>query len=411
MKVLVINCGSSSLKYQLFDMEADVALAKGLVERIGEMWKAGYTYEANGVAVSGEVRAPDHEAALQHMVERLTDPAHGAVESLGEIDAVGHRVVHGGEAFAEAVEITEEVIAAVEQLAPLAPLHNPPNLIGIRAARRILSNVPHVAVFDTAFHETMPPHAYHYGIPYEFYEKYHVRRYGFHGTSHVFVARRAAEMLGKPVSEFSGITCHLGNGCSITAIRNGRSVDTSMGLTPLEGLLMGTRSGDIDAGAVLFIARQEQLPLAALDSLLNRKSGMLGVSGLSNDVRTLIEAAAKGHRRATLALDMFAYRVKKYVGAYMAVLNGCDAIVFTGGIGENAAPLREKICRDLEFFGIRLDTGRNAEVFGREGMISAPLSKVALMVVPSNEEWEIARETAWIGRAVATTKHWVKDRP
>jgi acetate kinase len=254
----------------------------------------------------------------------------------------------------------------------------------------------------------MPPYAFHYAIPHEFYEKHHVRRYGFHGTSHKFVGRRAAEMLGKPFSKFTGITCHLGNGCSMAAIRNGQSVDTSMGLTPLEGQIMGTRSGDIDPALGFFLTREAGIGFEELDSLLNRKSGMLGVSGLSNDVRTLVEAAARGHKRATLALDMFAYRVRKYIGAYMAVLNGCDAIVFTGGVGENAAPLRERICSNLEYLGVSLDVSRNAGVFSREAIISSPLSKVALLVVPTNEELEIARDTAWISRAIQSGKHWVQ---
>jgi len=396
VRILVINCGSSSLKYQLFDMAANERLAKGLVERIGEAEGVRYAYESSAGRLSGEVTAPDHDAALNHMVERLVDPGHGAVKSVEEIDAVGHRVVHGGEAFVDAAEITEEIIATVQEQAALAPLHNPPNLAGIRAAMRLFPGVPHVAAFDTAFHQTMSPRAFLYGIPYDLYKQYHVRRYGFHGTSHRFVARRAAEMLGKPFSEFSGITCHLGNGCSMTAVRRGQSVDTSMGLTPLEGLMMGTRSGDIDPAVGFFLTRQAGIPFEELDSLFNKKSGMLGVSGLSNDMRTLIEAASNGHERARLALDMFAYRVRKYIGAYLAVLNGGDAIVFTGGIGENAPSLRQDVCSDLDRLGIEIDPGRNASVRSEEAVISAPGSQVVVMVVPTNEELEIARETALV---------------
>ena len=406
MKILVINCGSSSLKCQLFDMETKSCLARGLVECIGEEGRSRYTFEAGAGEISGSVKAADHEAALKKLVEELTDADRGAVKRIDEIDAVGHRVVHGGEAFVEATEITEEVLAAIEAQVPLAPLHNPHNLTGIRAARRLLADVPQVAVFDTAFHESIPPYAYLYAVPYEFYEKYRARRYGFHGTSHLFVARRAAEILGKPLSGFSGITCHLGNGCSMAAIRDGRSVDTTMGLTPLEGLIMGTRSGDIDPGLGFFLARQAGIPFEGIESLLNSRSGLLGVSGLSNDVRPLKEAAERGHARAVLALDMFAYRVKKYIGAYMAVLDGCEAIVFTGGIGEKAAFLREKICSDLESLGIRLDVTRNASVASEEAIISLPSSKVTVMVVPTNEELEIARETA----AVCGRKKRTRDR-
>ena len=403
MKILVINSGSSSLKYQLFDMETATVLARGMVERIGEMWGTSYRHSAGREESSGEIDAPDHEAALAHMVRLLVAPEHGAIESVEEIDAVGHRVVHGGEDFVDAVEISDEVVATVEKLSPLAPLHNPPNLAGIRAARKHFPGVPHVAVFDTAFHQTMPPHAFHYGIPYKFYERFHVRRYGFHGTSHRFVARRASEMLGKPFSEFSGITCHLGNGCSIAAVRDGKSVDTSMGLTPLEGLLMGTRSGDIDPGLIFFLTRGAGVPFEKLDSLLNKQSGMLGVSGISNDVRTLREAAGRGEERARLALEMFTYRVRKYIGAYLAVLNGCDAIVFTAGIGENDALSREKVCGDMESLGIHLDTEANAAAIGCEAVISAPESSVKLLVIPTNEELEIANETAPFIRAARSS--------
>lgn len=394
MKVLVINSGSSSLKYCLFDMTGGTALARGLVERIGEGDEGAFRYERPPAEISGAVAAPHHQAALAHMVEQLTHPDHGAVSSTGEIDTVGHRVVHGGEAFVQAVEITDEVIATVEAQSPLAPLHNPANLAGIRAARAIFPHVPHVAVFDTAFHQTMSPHAYLYAIPYEYYERDRVRRYGFHGTSHRSVARRGAELLGKPLDHFSGITCHLGNGCSMAAIRNGRSVDTSMGLTPLEGLIMGTRSGDIDPALIFFFMRHLGLSGDEVDALLNRRSGLAGISGVSNDCRTLTQASQAGHARATLALDMFAYRVKKYIGAYMAVLNGADAVIFTGGIGENAVDIRRSICADMDHLGIELDAERNAAALGVEAVISRPDSAVAVMVVPTNEELEIARAAA-----------------
>ena len=398
MKILVINCGSSSLKYQLFDMGTGRAPAKGLVERIGEAEGAGFRHAARGEEISGEAEAADHEAAFGQMVARLTDSTHGAIESLDEIDAVGHRVVHGGEKFVQAVEIDEEVTAAIKGLASLAPLHNPANLAGIVAARHYVPGVPHVAVFDTAFHQTMPAHAFHYGLPYEFYERYGVRRYGFHGTSHVYVARAAARRLGREFGEFSCITCHLGNGCSMAAVKRGESVDTSMGLTPLEGLLMGTRSGDMDPAIVFFLAREAGVAFAEFESLLNTRSGLLGVSGVSNDVRTLWEAAANGNERAALALEMFAYRVKKYVGAYLAVLNGCEAVIFTGGIGENDARTRERICGGMETLGMELDAAANRAAAGGEAVISAPGSRVKLLVVPTNEELEIAGETAPFAR-------------
>lgn len=403
MKVLVINSGSSSLKYQFFNMETGGVLAGGVIERIGEAHGAGLKHSSARGEFSGEVNAPDHEAAFDHMIERLLDPAHGAIASLDEINAVGHRVVHGGEKFIHAAEINDEVIAAIEALAPLAPLHNPPNLAGIIAARHHFPAVPHVAVFDTAFHQTMPPHAFHYGLPYEFYEKHGVRRYGFHGTSHLYVARYAARKLGKSFGEFSCITCHLGNGCSMAAVKNGKSVDTSMGLTPLEGLLMGTRSGDIDPAIIFFLVRQAGVPFEEIETLLNKKSGMLGISGVSNDARALRNAVENGNERAKLALDIFAYRVKKYIGAYLAVLNGCDAIIFAGGIGENATPVRQAICSELDNLGIRLDLNHNDAARGEEAVISLPDSSITLMVIPTNEELEIAQETAQVCRAANHT--------
>jgi len=398
MKVLVVNCGSSSLKFQLFDMARGKRLAKGLIERIGEE-ASRLVYESDGAKLDARVKAADHEEAVKDMVACLTHPERGVIASLEEIEAVGHRVVHGGESFTDSAEIDDAVEAVIEELIPLAPLHNPPNLVGIRAARHVLTGAPHVAVFDTAFHETMPPHAFTYAVPYEFYEKYHVRRYGFHGTSHRFVARRAAEILGKPFDEFSGVTCHLGNGCSMAAVKNGKSVDTTMGLTPLEGLMMGTRSGDLDPAILFFLVNRAGVPFERLDDLLNRKSGLLGVSGVSNDMRPLLDEAVKGNRRARLALDMFAYRAKKYIGAYLAVLNGADAIVFTGGIGERDPDQRNWICSGLETLGIVLDAKKNAEVLAAEATISAPGSRIEVMVVPTNEELEIARETERIAKA------------
>ncbi len=408
MKVLVINCGSSSLKFQLFDMASERVLAKGMVERIGGVESAGYTYEAGASTLAGELNAPDHEAALAYMIALLTHPEHGAIASVTDIDAVGHRVVHGGETFVAPALIDAQVIAVIEEQSPLAPLHNPANLAGILAAQHGLAQAPHVAVFDTSFHQTMPRHAYLYALPYELYENHHVRRYGFHGTSHLFVAQRGAAMLHQPFAEFTAITCHLGNGCSMAAIRNGKSVDTTMGLTPLEGLMMGSRSGDIDPGIVFFLAREAGFDLAQLDSLLNRKSGLLGISGLSNDVRTLIKAAGEGEERAALALEMFTYRVKKYIGAFMAVLGGCDAIIFTGGIGENATSLRRQMCSGLEALGISLDPVHNDAARGNEADISSTQSKVSILVVPTNEELEIAQETARIVQRSHKTKQPVE---
>jgi acetate kinase len=405
MKILVINCGSSSFKFQLFDMDAAQVLAKGMVERIGGQETGSYKYECRGKRLTGELGVRDHEAALAHLVGLLTDPVHGAIASTAEIEAVGHRVVHGGEAFIEAVLIDEKVLTAVREQIPLAPLHNPANLAGIHAAQQLFPQVMHVAVFDTAFHQTMPPRAYLYGLPYELYEKHRIRRYGFHGISHRYVARRGAEMLGKPLEEFSGITCHLGNGSSLAAIRHGQSIDTSMGLTPLEGLIMGTRCGDIDPAIPFFLTREAGFEFEEVNALLNRKSGLLGISGLSNDVRTLVEAADDGDPRAVLALEMFAYRVKQYIGAYMAVLNGCDAIIFTGGVGENATTVREQICAGLNALGIRMSLERNNAVHAEEAVISTALSDVALLVVPTNEEWEIARETACLNEAAPTGAH------
>ncbi len=394
MNVLVINCGSSSIKYQLFDMTTEQVLAKGLVEKIGEA-TSGFRQQGVRGETEREVSAPDHEAAFALLVEGLMSKEHGVIESKDEVAAVGHRVVHGGEAFVESQLITDEVIATVEDFCSLAPLHNPPNLVGIRAAMRAFPDAPHVAVFDTAFHQTMPKHAYVYALPYELYAEKRIRRYGFHGTSHRFVTQRAAELLGVPVDQFNAITCHLGNGCSLTAVKGGQSVDTSMGLTPLEGMVMGTRSGDIDPAIIFHLCGREGMELAEVDKMLNKKSGLLGLSGVTNDVREITEAAEQGHERAELALQVFAYRVKKYIGAYLAVLGRTDAIVFTGGIGENAAGMRSRICTGLDALGVKLDAARNASCAG-DCAISADDSPVKILVVHTNEELLIARDTQQI---------------
>ncbi|MDY5985702.1 MAG: acetate kinase [Lachnoclostridium sp.] len=392
MNVLVINCGSSSLKFQLINSESEQVLAKGLCERIGI--DGSLTYQpAGGEKVKSDKAMPTHEEAIQFVIDALTDAETGVVKSLSEIGAVGHRVVHGGEKFANSVVINEEVIQAIEECNDLAPLHNPANLIGIAACQKLMPGTPMVAVFDTAFHQTMPEKAYMYGLPYEYYEKYKVRRYGFHGTSHSFVSKRMAELLGKPYDQLKTIVCHLGNGASICAVENGKSVDTSMGLTPLEGLVMGTRSGDIDPAILEFIAKKEDLDIAGLMNMLNKKSGVYGLSNnLSSDFRDLEAGANEGNVPAKIALEVFCYRVAKYVGGYVAAMNGVDAIAFTAGIGENAGIVREKVMSYLGYLGIELDAEANAKR-GEEIAISTPDSKVTVMVIPTNEELAIARET------------------
>ena len=392
MNVLVINCGSSSLKFQLINSDSEEVLAKGLCERIGIDGRLTYQPEG-GEKVTEEKAMPTHTEAIQFVIDALTDAQRGVVKSLSEIGAVGHRVVHGGEKFASSAVITEEMIKAVEECNDLAPLHNPANLIGIRACQELMPGTPMVAVFDTAFHQTMPEKAYMYGLPYEYYEKYKVRRYGFHGTSHSFVSKRTAELLDKPYDAVKTIVCHLGNGASICAVENGKSVDTSMGLTPLEGLVMGTRSGDIDPAILEFIAKKEDLDIDGLMTMLNKKSGVYGLSNnLSSDFRDLTAGAANGNKPAQIALDVFCYRVSKYVGSYVAAMNGVDAIAFTAGIGENVCIVREKVCAYLGYLGVELDKEAN-EVRGEEITISTPDSKVKVMVVPTNEELAIARET------------------
>ena len=391
MNVLVINCGSSSLKFQLINSDTEAVLAKGLCERIGIDGRLTYQ-PAGGEKAITDKAMPTHTEAIQFVIDALTDTDTGVVKSLEEIGAVGHRVVHGGEKFASSVVITEEVKAAIEECNDLAPLHNPANLIGINACEGLMPGTPMVAVFDTAFHQTMPGTAYMYGLPYEYYDKYKVRRYGFHGTSHSFVSKRVAEFLGKDYEATKTIVCHLGNGSSICAVKNGKSVDTSMGLTPLEGLVMGTRSGDIDPAIMEFIAKKENLDIDGLMTVLNKKSGVEGVSGVSSDFRDLTAAAESGNERAALALEVFAYRVAKYVGSYAAAMNGVDNIVFTAGIGENDAAMRSKICAYLGYLGIAINEAANAKR-GEEIVISTEDSKVNVLVIPTNEELAIARET------------------
>lgn len=391
MKVLVINCGSSSLKYQLIDSETEQALAVGLCERIGIDGRLNHT-PAGGEKIVLDKAMPDHEVAVKLVLEELTDAESGVISDLSEIDAIGHRVVHGGEKFASSVVIDEDVMAAIEECNPLAPLHNPANLIGIRACQAIMPGVPNTAVFDTAFHQTMEPVAFLYGLPYEYYEKYKVRRYGFHGTSHSFVSARAIELLGLDPDHSKVIVCHLGNGASISAVKNGKSIDTSMGLTPLEGLVMGTRSGDIDPAIIEYVAHAADQSLEEVMTVLNKKSGVYGLSGVSSDFRDLENAAAEGNERAQLAQDVFGYRVAKYIGAYTAAMNGVDAIVFTAGLGENNHIMREYICSYLGYLGVEIDVKENA-VRSVEKVVSSANSKVKVMVIPTNEELAIARET------------------
>ena len=392
MNILVINCGSSSLKYQLIDSNSEEVLAKGLCERIGAAGSV-LTHKTNdGRKEVVEEPMPNHTVAVKLVISALTDEEYGCIKSLDEIGAVGHRIVHGGENFSESVIITEDTIKAIEECSDLAPLHNPANLIGVNSCKEIMGDIPMVAVFDTAFHQTMPEKAYMYGLPYEYYEKYKIRRYGFHGTSHQFVAEHAAEILGKDIKDLKMIVCHLGNGASVTAVQGGQSIDTSMGLTPLEGLLMGTRSGDIDPAVVEFICKKENLTVEEALNVLNKKSGMLGLTGLSSDARDVEAAVKEGDERAILTVQSYAYRVAKYIGAYTAAMNGVDAICFTAGLGENHALLRQRVASYLVFLGAELDDEKN-NVAGEDAVVSTDTSKVALLVVPTNEELAIARET------------------
>ena len=393
MNVLVINCGSSSLKFQLINAETENVLAKGLCERIGIDGRLTYQ-PAGGEKEKSDLAMPTHTEAIQFVIDALTNEKTGVVKSLDEIGAVGHRLVHGGEKFASSVVITDEVKKAVEECNDLAPLHNPANLIGVAACEKLMPGTPMVAVFDTAFHQTMPEKAYMYGLPYEYYEKYKVRRYGFHGTSHSFVSKRAAEVMGKSYDEVKTIVCHLGNGSSVSAVLNGKCVDTSMGLTPLEGLVMGTRSGDIDPTIMEFIAKKENLDIEGVMEVLNKKSGVFGISGgLSSDFRDLTDAMNAGDKKAKIAMDVFSYRVAKYIGSYAAAMNGVDDIVFTAGIGENDDYVREEVCKYLGYLGVDFDSEANAGLRGKEAELTKEGSKVKVFVIPTNEELAIARET------------------
>ena len=391
MNVLVINCGSSSLKYQLINSDTEDVLAKGLCERIGIDGRLVYQKAGCDKEIT-EAAMPTHKEAIQMVLDALVNDKTGAIKSLSEVNAVGHRIVHGGEKFASSVVITDEVLEAVAQCNDLAPLHNPANLIGINACKELMPGVPMVAVFDTAFHQTMPEKAYLYGLPSEYYENYKVRRYGFHGTSHSFVSKETARFLGMDLENSKIIVCHLGNGASISAVKDGKCVDTSMGLTPLEGLVMGTRSGDIDPAIMEYIAKKENLDIAGVMNVLNKKSGLEGISGLSSDFRDLTAGAKEGNKRAIAAIEVFCYRVAKYVGSYVAAMNGVDAIAFTAGIGENVGLVREKVCSYLGYLGITLDAEANAKS-GDNCVISAADSKVKVAVIPTNEELAICRET------------------
>ena len=392
MKIFVVNCGSSSIKYQLIDMKDESVIAKGLVERIGIEGSVLTHTPAGKDKVRLESAIPDHVDGIKKVLAALVDPNHGVIKSMDEIDAVGHRVVHGGEIFNESVVITDEVLKQIEDLSDMAPLHQPANVSGIRACQKLMPNTPQVAVFDTAFHQTMPPVAYMFGVKYEEYKDYGIRKYGFHGTSHKYVSGVAAQLLKKDIKDTKIITCHLGNGSSITAVDGGKSVDTSMGFTPLDGVLMGTRTGSIDPAVVPVLMQKKGLDAAGVDKYMNKECGVLGVSGVSSDFRDLEDAAAKGNERAQLALDMFCYQVKRYIGAYAAAMGGVDAIVFTAGVGENDIHTRQQVCAGLEFLGVKLDADRN-NVRGEVTEISAADSKVKVFLIPTNEELAIAQDT------------------
>ena len=393
MKILVLNCGSSSIKYKLIDMPANNVLAQGGVEKVGLEGSFLKLTLPNGEKEILEKDIPEHTVGIKFILEVLTSEKYGAIKSLDEIEAVGHRVVHGGEKFNSSVLITDDVIKSIEDCIKVAPLHNPPNLKGVEAVKELMPEIPQVAVFDTAFHQTMPQKAFMYAIPYELYTKDGVRRYGFHGTSHRYVSKRAYEMLNIKPEGVKMITCHIGNGGSITAIKDGKSVDTSMGMTPLEGLVMGTRAGDIDTGAVTYLMERENYDIKAVSNILNKQSGLFGISGVTSDMRDLRKAISEGNERAKLALDMFVYRIKKYIGSYIAALGGVDVIVFTGGIGENVNEVRDAICDGFECFGIKLDKSANDEAIGVERNISAKDSKVTVLAIPTDEEFMIASDT------------------
>lgn len=392
MKVLVLNCGSSSLKYQLFDMTSEKVLAKGLVERIG-IDGSRVKHEKTGIEpLKFDIPIPNHKVGIKVVLDTLLDGDQGVIRGLDELRAVGHRVVHGGEKFARSVIVTPEVLDVIEECVPLAPLHNPANLMGIKAMMEVLPYVPQVAVFDTAFHQTMPDYAYIYGLPFHYYEKQRVRRYGFHGTSHFYVAYRAAEMLEKPIEDLKIVTCHLGNGSSISAVRGGRSIDTSLGFGTVPGVLMGTRCGDIDPTVILYLMEQDGIDPKSMSHIIHKESGLQGISGISSDLRDVEEAAAEGNDRARLALDILCYGIRKHVCAYAGAMGGIDAIVFTAGIGENSTTVRKMVCQGLEFLGAKINLERN-NVRGKEAFINEPDSRVSIMVVPTNEELVIARDT------------------
>ena len=393
MKILVLNCGSSSIKYKLFEMDTKEVLAQGGIEKIGLTGSFLKLTLPNGEKKILEKDIPEHTVGVEFIFQTLTSAEYGALKSLDELDAVGHRMVHGGERFSQSVILNKEVLDAFTACNDLAPLHNPANLKGVNAVSALLPNIPQVGVFDTAFHQTMPAHAYMYAVPYELYEKYGVRRYGFHGTSHRYVSQRVCEYLGIPVEGSRIITCHVGNGGSISAVKDGKCIDTTMGLTPLEGLMMGTRSGDIDGGAVTFIMEKEGLNATGISNLLNKKSGVLGISGVSSDMREVTAAANSGNERARLALDMYFYRIKKYIGAYAAAMGGVDVILFTGGVGENQADCREAACSGLDYMGVKVDHAVNNATRGEEAIISATDSKVKVVVIPTDEEMMIASDT------------------
>jgi len=392
MKVLVINCGSSSLKYQVLDMDGEILMAKGLVERIGLDGSVIRHEKVGQDKFVNETPMKDHKEAIKQVLDAIVDQEHGVLKSMAEIGAVGHRVVHAGEKYACSVMINDDVIKALEECVELAPLHNPPNLLGINACKELMPDIPMVGVFDTAFHQTMPPESYIYAIPYDYYTKYGIRRYGFHGTSHKYVAQRASEILNVNLDDLKIITCHLGNGASLSAIKRGKCIDTSMGFTPLEGLVMGTRCGDLDPAIVSYIREKENLPFGQVNEILNKKSGVLGISGVSSDFRDLEDAAAEGNERAQLALKVFSHRVRFYIGAYIAEMNGVDAIVFTAGLGENSINMRDIICNDLGNLGIKLDLVKN-RIRGKEAIISRDDSPVKVILIPTNEELMIARDT------------------
>ena len=393
MKILVLNCGSSSIKYKLFDMTSGEVMAQGGIEKIGLPGAFLKLTDKEGKKVILEKEMPGHQVGIQFILSVLTDEKYGCIKDYKEIDAVGHRVVHGGEKFASSVLITDDVIAKVVECSDLAPLHNPANLKGIEAMEALIPGIPQVAVFDTAFHQTMPDYAYMYGLPYKMYTQYGVRRYGFHGTSHRYVSHRACEILGVPYEEQRIITAHIGNGASIAAIDHGKCVDTSMGLTPAEGLLMGTRCGDVDPGALSFIMDKEGLDGAGLSALINKKSGVAGLSEISSDMREIDAAVEAGDPRATMTLNVYNYRIKKYIGAYAAAMNGCDILVWTGGVGENQWSTRREVCKNMEYMGMKIDIDKNEGLRGEETVISTPDSKVKILVVPTDEEYMIASDT------------------